>query len=117
MLGLPDHSGGALAKPYPVQAASGPRGGRPCPPVAMTGSHTKLGWIANMEPIETILHCIQIRWAAKACRTADPLIKGLLQDTSTEPFPPWHFAPTPLLTQLKSATTFPQPLAGYVTWS
>ena len=36
-LGLPDHSGGAWAKPYPVQAAPGPRGGRPCPPVAMTG--------------------------------------------------------------------------------
>ena len=25
-----------MAKPYPVQAASGPRGGRHCPPVAMT---------------------------------------------------------------------------------
>ena len=34
-LGLPDHSGEALAEPFPVQAASGTPYGRPGPPVAM----------------------------------------------------------------------------------
>ena len=33
-LGLPDHSGEALAEPFPVQAASGTPCGRPGPPVA-----------------------------------------------------------------------------------
>ena len=43
--GLPDHSGEALAEPFPVQTASGPRCGPPGPPVAKAGLKLYINWI------------------------------------------------------------------------
>jgi len=59
-------------------------------------AHTKLGLLANVEPIEDVLHGIQARWAGKACRTGDPHIQALLHEAPSPNFPVWHFTSTPL---------------------
>lgn len=52
-------------------------------------SHAKLGYIANVEPIQAKLTDMGARWAARAISTGDPHVRGFLQD-KPRGFPAWH---------------------------
>jgi len=52
-------------------------------------SHEKLGFIANIEPIQTKLTDMGACWAAKAIATGDPHIRSSLEGPPKD-FPPWH---------------------------
>jgi len=52
-------------------------------------SQEKLGYIANVEPIQAKLTDMGACWAAKAISTGDPHIRSFLHD-QPQGFPPWH---------------------------
>jgi len=65
------------------------RGPKEDPRSLSWAAHTELGHIANVEPVHSKINAILVRWATKAVRTGDPLIKRKLESPS-KGFPLWH---------------------------
>ena len=67
--------------------------------------HRKLGFIANVEPLQAILNHLQISWVARGLSTGDPHIHEAIKDGRFEDGSDPHYSDRSVIEQAYTSQT------------